>query len=379
MLPILNAMIASAGTTPASLWMPPQASTVASEVDFLFNLITWICYVFFALIVVLLVYFCWKYRRSPASHAGNTVGPTHNTTLEVVWTVIPVILVVIIFYMGFNTYIHMSVAPKNSYEVQVTAFQWGWNFKYPNGAQSDDLVVPSGRPVKLIMRSNDVLHSFFIPDFRVKKDVVPGRFSTLWFEAPVATGLENFHWMFCTEYCGTGHSNMNRKVHVLHQPEFDEWLEKQSRWLDDIPAEELFFKAGPKLFARCSQCHSLDGTVSTGPSWGKRDGYTGANLWERTSSGETRFAGGGSLKDLIGPGKEFETAEDYLRQSILNPGRHLVNGYGNAMPTFQGQLNDTAVEALIGFMKNLDQFDSKGQFTGTAPAAATPPAAATTP
>ncbi len=373
MLPILNAMIASAGTTPASLWMPPQASTVASEVDFLFNFITWICYFFFGLIVALLVYFCWKYRRSPESHAGNTVGPTHNTTLEVVWTVIPVILVVIIFYMGFNTYIHMSVAPKNSYEVQVTAFQWGWNFKYPNGAQSDDLFVPAGRPIKIIMRSNDVLHSFFIPDFRVKKDVVPGRYSTLWFEAPEPTGMEAFHWLFCTEYCGTGHSNMNRKVHVLNQAEFDDWLEKQSRWLDDIPADELYFKAGPKLFARCSQCHTLDGIVGTGPSWGKRDGYTGADLWARTESGETRFADGSSLKDFIGPGKEFETPEDYFRQSILNPGRHLVNGYGNAMPTFQGQLNTTAIDALIGFMKHLDEFDSKGQFKGAAPAAATTP------
>ncbi len=371
-LSIVNTLIASTGNRPASLWMPEQASTVAPQIDLMFDLITWMCYFFFVLITVVLVYFVWKYRRSPDNHAGNAQGPTHNTALELTWTIIPLILVVIIFYVGFRGYVDTVVAPRNSYEIQVTAAQWSWQFKYPTGAQSDDLVVPADRPVRLVMRSLDVIHSLFIPDFRVKKDVVPGRYTSLWFNAPVPTGMERFHWLFCTEYCGTSHSDMNRKVHVLDQASFDEWLEKQGRWLDDIPEAELYYKAGPKIYARCAQCHSTNGTIGTGPSWGRRDGYTGKTIWERTLSGETKLDNGKTLGDLIGPGKEFETPEEYLRQSILNPAKHLVNGYGNAMPTFQGQLSPKAIDAIIDYMKHIEEFDSKGQLIGGAPPSAAP-------
>jgi cytochrome c oxidase subunit 2 len=217
------------------------------------------------------------------------------------------------------------------------------------------------------MRSADVIHSLFIPDFRVKKDVVPGRYSYLWFEAPQATATEpvvnadkdNFHWLFCTEYCGTGHSNMNRNVFVLEQPNFDAWLEKQARWIDDLDAQDLYWAAGPLLYARCAQCHSLDGVDGNGPSWGKRVLVNGDAIWDRTCKFETTFGDGRSLADLIGPGKEYATPEDYIRDSILNPGKHLVKGFGNAMPTFKGQLGDKAIDAIIGFMKHIEEFDPK--------------------
>jgi cytochrome c oxidase subunit 2 len=262
----------------------------------------------------------------------------------------------------------MTVAPKNAYEIQVTAWQWGWNFRYPNGATSDDLVIPAATPVRLIMRSNDVIHSLFIPDFRVKKDVVPGRYSQMWFEAVNPTGNDptklvpaEGHHLFCTEYCGTGHSNMNRTVYVLPRPAFDEWLEKTSRWMDDIAMEDLWAIAGPRFFARCVQCHTTTGVDGNGPSWGPRAAAGLGSIWDRTSKGETKFVDGKTLADLVGPGKEYGTPEDYLRDSILNPGKHLVGGFGNAMPTFKGQLTDPALDALIGMMKNIDQFDAAGK------------------
>jgi cytochrome c oxidase subunit 2 len=209
----------------------------------------------------------------------------------------------------------------------------------------------------------------------MKNDVVPGRFSTLWFQADNPTGMEkeeDGHWLFCTEFCGKDHSNMNRRVYVLNQTDFDAWLTKRAQWLDVIPAEELYYKAGPILFKRCASCHTLDGSVGTGPSWGNYDGS--GNIWERTSNPQTthKVDNGKPLSDFIGPGKQYEAPEGYLRESILNPGAHVVDTYGNVMPTFKGQLNDRAIDALIGMMKNLKDFDAKGKFIGELPATATP-------
>jgi cytochrome c oxidase subunit 2 len=158
---------------------------------------------------------------------------------------------------------------------------------------------------------------------------------------------------------------MNRKVHVLAQEDFDAWLVEQSQWLDKIPEEELYFRAGPKIYARCQQCHSLDGTKGIGPSW--------KGIWSRTHGGEGsdgKFGDGTSYASLIGPGKKYATPEDYLRNSILNPGSELVGGYGNAMPSFKGQLNDKAIDAVIGMMQHLEDFDPKtGKYLKEAPAA----------
>ncbi|MGA1516418.1 MAG: cytochrome c oxidase subunit II [Phycisphaerales bacterium] len=346
----------AAAPVPANFWLPEAASTLAGETDFMFDLINWICYVFFALVTALLVGFAWKYRQKGTARTGFTAGPTHHTPLEVTWTIIPLIIVIVVFFMGFKGFLNFAPPPPDTYDIDVTAAKWLWTFKYPNGATSDDLYIPSERPVRLVMRSEDVLHSLFIPQFRIKRDVVPGRYNQVWFQSDNPTGedLEAAYDLFCTEYCGTGHSNMNRKVYVLEQTAFDEWVTEQGQWLDAIPDEELYFKAGPKLFARCANCHSLDGSPNTGPTW--------QGLWDRARNGTTEFTDGTRLADLIGPGKEFETPEDYLRDSIYNPGKHLVKPYTNAMPTFKGQLNDRMVEALIGMMKNVDQFDAKGNW-----------------
>ncbi len=357
-------------TTPKTFWMPEGASTISREVDWVFNFINYINYFFFVLVVGIMLYFVWKYRQKGREVYAR--GPSHNTMLELGWTIAPTIIVVVIFFMGFRGFVDMKTPPSNSYQIDVTASKWNWSFKYPNGATSNDLYVPAGKPVKLVMRSEDVLHSFYIRDFRVKQDVVPGRYSSLWFQADEPTGSDKFHWLFCTEFCGKGHSDMNRHVYVLPEKDFDDWVVEQGRWLDKIPAEELYFKAGPQLYARCASCHTLDGKPSTGPSWGNYDGS--GNIWQRTDSKtSTHKVDGKSIADLIGDGKAFPNAQSYIRNSILNPGEHLVDGFGNVMPTFRGQLTDKGIDALIGFMQHLDEFDAKGQWTkkpaGTAAAA----------
>lgn len=360
------ALTPAQGVTPRDFWLPEGASTLAPEIDWVFHFINYINYFFFFLVVGLMFYFVWKYRQKGREVYAR--GPSHNTVLELGWTIIPTIIVVVIFFMGFRGFVDAKTVPANSYQIDVTALRYGWIFKYPNGATSDDLYVPAGQPVKLVMRSEDVLHSLYIRDFRVKQDVVPGRYTTMWFQADNPTEGDDFHWLFCTEFCGVGHSNMNRKVFVLNQTDFAEWETEQARWLDKIPENELYSKAGPKLFARCAGCHTLDGKSGTGPSWGNYDG-TG-DIWARSQPGsQHKVDNGKPLADFIGPGKQYETPEGYLRASILNPGEHLVDGYGNAMPTFRGQISDRGIDALIGMMKHLDEFDAKGQWKKAAEAA----------
>jgi len=362
-------------------WLPPAASTFADGLDQMFNFINWLCYFFFALITVLMVIFAAKYR-APKGHTFRMDGPTHHLPMELTWLVIPLILVIVIFWLGFagssrlgvEGYVGLTTAPRNSYEITAVASKWTWAFKYPNGVVSDDLYLPAGEPIKITIRSEDVLHALFIPNFRVKRDCVPGRYGMVWFQTDEPTGRSRYHHLFCAEYCGTGHSNMNRRVFVLARPDFDAWLAKEASWLDEIPAEELYFRAGPRLYPRCQTCHSLDGSRLTGPSW--------KGLIDRVNEGSGKFLDGKSYRDVIGPGKEFANADEYIRDSILNPQGHVVDTYSpTGMSTFKGQLNDTAIEAIIGMMKHLDEFDPKtGKWlkegsTPAAPATTAAPAA----
>lgn len=344
---------------PPTFWMPPGASTISPGVDLTLDVINWISYFFFVLVVALTAWFVIKYRHR-TGEKFRTEYPLHNTPLEITWSVIPTIIVVGIFVVGFRSYLDIYTAPKNAFDIKVTAQKWAWTFQYPNGAQSDDLYIPSGKPVRLILRSSDVLHSLYIPDFRIKRDIVPGRYTYAWFQCDFPTGLPGKtprdpndktgvkgeldaaqrHPLFCTEYCGTGHSKMNRYVYVLDDASFAQWMTDQSQWLDKIDEDQLFFKAGPKIFARCQQCHSLDGSQGIGPSW--------KGIVERVKA-----------YPIIGEGKKYATWEDYIRTSIYVPGDYLVPTYGNVMPSFKGQLNDRAIDAVIGYMQNLDKFDPK--------------------
>lgn len=360
------------GVTPPNFWMPEGASVQAPRIDFAFYLINWVNYFAFAAIVIVMVYFCVRYRQR-SKHVEFASGPTHNLPLELFWTVIPTLILVVIFFVGFFGYLDLYTPPKNSYDIKVTAQQWNWEFEYPNGAKSTtELVVPVGRPVRLVMRSKDVLHSLFIPDFRVKQDIVPGRYTYLWFQSDVPNDPDDesdFRWLFCAEYCGDSHWNMNVHVRVFPEENFEKWTKEQARWLDVIPEQDLFFMAGPKIYKRCVACHSIDGKDGSGPSWGARKISDVESVWKRIKNGETKIGGGTKfqpgktkLADYIGDGKLYAHPEDYIRESIYNPGALLVDGYGNQMPTFQGQLNDRAIDAIIGMMQHLEEFNADGTF-----------------
>lgn len=308
--------------------LPPAKSTLANDVDVLFWFVHLSSLVLTIGILITIAYFLYKYRRK----SENDVTPviTHNNKLEVTWSVIPLAICLVVFGWGYQTYVNMINAPDDAYEVNVTAQKWLWNFTYENGARSTgELHVPAGRPIKLVMSSNDVIHSFFVPDYRIKQDVVPGRYTETWFQVNEAG--ESI--IFCTEYCGTGHSDMYGKVVVHEQEEFDTWLADNagggSQPSDLAPAEW-----GEQLAQEqaCITCHSADGSDLTGPTW-------------QGLFGSTR---------QFDDGSSAEADENYLRTSILEPSTDIVEGYQNVMPSYQGQLNDEQINAIIEYIKTLE-------------------------
>ena len=308
-----------------SFWMPPQSSTVAPAVDMVFDFIFWVSAVFFVGIVLTMVYFVVRYRRRPGVAPAETAH--HNTALEVTWSVIPLILVGVIFFLGFKVFLDMSTPPANAYEVNVTATKWAWTFTYPNGYIDENLHVPVDHPVRLLMQSEDVLHSFYVPAFRVKMDVVPGRYTHTWFRA-VEPGE---YVIFCTEYCGTGHSDMLSNV-IVHPPgEFESWLEDASNFLATLPPDE----AGAKLIKSrgCPQCHSVDGSSGIGPSF--------TDLWGGTHA--------------LADGSMITVDENYIRDSVLDPQKQISAGYEPVMPTYQGRLKDEEITAIIAYLKTLGE------------------------
>ncbi len=309
-----------------SFWLPAAKSTFAGRVDGAFYLIYWICVFFFILIVAMAAYFVMKYRRK-----GETIrieeSSHHNTLLELTWSGIPLVMVLAIFVMGFRGFIDLRTPPRESYEIGVTAQKWAWSFAYPSGYEDEQLHVPAGRPVKLVMTSRDVLHCLFVPSFRTKQDVVPGRYSTLWFQADAADTLP----LFCAEYCGTKHSQMLSQV-IVHEPaDFDAWLSKAADWSKGMPPAE----AGAIVYKKkgCNQCHSIDGSGGIGPT------FKGA------FGGRRQFADGSA----------GAVDENYVRESLLNPKAKVVAGFDPVMPTFQGRLKENEMSALIAYLKSLSQ------------------------
>ncbi|MEW5853013.1 MAG: cytochrome c oxidase subunit II [Myxococcota bacterium] len=304
-------------------WLPRSGSTLAPEIDFGWNVAMWLSIFFFVGIIGALVIFVMKYKRRSENDVTSTVD--HNLPIEITWTVIPSVLCVLLFLVGFKGFIHAQVAPAGAMEINVTAQRWSWLFTYANGVEKDNmLVVPKGKPVRLIMSSRDVLHSLYIPEFRVKTDLVPGNYTTLWFEATEAGETT----LFCTEYCGMSHSDMLAHVKVLEPAEFEKWLsEEASAKAKGLPPEEL----GKNLYTGkgCNACHSLDGTPGAGPS----------------------FKGLFGKEETLADGTTAKVDENYLRESILTPAAKLVKGFPPVMPTFQGQLKDEDVAGLIAFIK----------------------------
>ncbi len=296
--------------------LPPAASTIAPAYDSLFYFIYWLSVFFFVVITVATIAFVIKYRRKKGEAFKLTTGFCHNTPLELVWSVIPTLLIFVIFIWGFQMFMRYWVIPGNAMEVRVTAQQWNWNFKYPEGASREILVVPKGRPVKLLMQSVDVLHSLFIPDFRVKMDIVPNRYTSLWFQAD----QEGEYDLYCTEYCGQKHSRMTTRVSVRSESEYRKWLEENSV----TPTGDVLYKR-----YGCNTCHSLDGGTGNGPTF--------KNLFGST--------------EKMSDGTMVEVDDNYLRESILDPKAKIVDGFEPVMPTFKNTLSADELDSLIDFIK----------------------------
>jgi cytochrome c oxidase subunit 2 len=303
--------------------LPPPASNFAGEVDGLFYFLFWVSVFFFALILGLLVYSAVKHRRrTPDQPAASNV--THNTPLEVVWTLIPTIILMVIFAWGFKGNKDQLVAPADALQFRAEAWKWAWAFYHPDSqTAAEELYVPLGEPVKITLTSRDVLHSFYIPAFRIKRDVVPGVKQMVWF---TPTELGDFD-IFCAEYCGDGHSLMRRKVHVVPPEVFHAtpppWPEVPD---DPVAAGEYYYRIN------CIACHSLDGSKVVGPTF--------QGVWMREGKLES--------------GESYVADESYIRNSIRNPMAQIVQGYAPAMPVFtEAQLSDEAVGNIIEWMKTL--------------------------
>jgi cytochrome c oxidase subunit 2 len=304
-------------------WFPEQASTWAGEVDFLYMAIFWISLVFFVAIVAVMVYFCIKYRRKDGVIAPEP-SSSHNTAIEILWSVLPSIILVWIFYVGADGYFTMRVEKPDAEEIQVKAYQFGWLFTYPDGDSSNELHLVMDRPTKLVMQSSDVLHSMFIPAFRQKMDVVPGRYTYAYLE-PNKLGI---YRLSCNEYCGEGHSKM-RTIAEVHLD--DETRKKETEWIetDHTPVEN-----GQRIYnIHCAGCHKIDGQKATGPALN--------NIW-------------GKDEELI-DGSTVKVDDNYILESIWKPDAKIVKGYGpvSKMNSFQNLLDQEDVSYVIAFLKDL--------------------------
>lgn len=309
----------------ATFWLPQQASSVAPKIDGLFYVILYISAFFFALIVGVLVLFLVLYRARPGHK--EQPSPSHSTVLELLWSVIPLILVIVIFWISFKAYMYLREPPGDAYQIKVDAHKWQWGFTYPNGHWDPELHVPAAQPVLLTMTSDDVLHSFFIPDFRVKQDVVPGRYTRVWFRAD----NPGDHQIYCAEYCGKDHSKMWSRAYVHEPGDFEKWLEKASDPFSD--KTKTMAQVGETIFNQrgCVQCHSTKGEKNTGPHL---NGVFGSSV--QLSNGQTIVAD-----------------ENYIHQSVVDPASQVVSGFQPLMPSFQGRLKDKEIDAIIEYLKTL--------------------------
>jgi cytochrome c oxidase subunit 2 len=305
---------------------PEAASSIAEGVDRLHFFLTGITLFFTALIFTIIFYFMVRYRRR--SEGEQPPETEENLLLELTWTLVPTLLSALIFVWASSLYFRNSRPPAASMEIFVIGKQWMWHLQHPEGPREiNELHVPVNVPVKLTMTSEDVIHDFYIPAFRVKKDVLPGRYTSLWFQA-TKTGV--YH-LFCAQYCGADHAEMIGWVYVVSAADYAAWLAGGAR-------NESMAQTGERLFNQlgCVTCHVADGT-GRGPSLAGLYGKP-----EKLRSGETR-----------------PVDEGLIRQAIVNPNSILLPNYPPIMPTFQGQVNEEQVLQLIAYVKSLGSEERK--------------------
>ena len=304
--------------------LPKAMSSGAPAYDELYYFIYYFSVVFFVAIVAVSLYFVVKYKRKPGDKPEKTL--VDMTKLEIFWTVVPILIVPFLFHIGFKDFVTNAVAADGSLEIRVRAKQWLWDFEYPNGMRENNVILfPVNTPIKMVMSSDDVIHSFYIPEFRLKKDVVPGLYSTLTF---TPTELGDAH-VFCAEFCGTSHSGMLATVKVVTRAEYDAYVKEGPKKPEDLSEAQW----GEKLFTQngCSVCHSRDGvTKSQCPNL--------KGIWHRDETMTTNTV--------------VHVDENYIAESIRKPQAKIVMGYTNLlMPTFA--LTDRQVDAIIAYFKTL--------------------------
>jgi cytochrome c oxidase subunit 2 len=305
---------------------PEQASSVAAPIDILYYALIVLSALFAIPIAALIVYFAVKYRRgSRADRSGQIRSPVR---LELAWTFFPMLLALGVFTWGATLYFHIERPPADAIEITLVGKQWMWKFQHPEGQREiNELHVPLGRAVKLVMTSEDVIHSLYVPAFRIKQDVLPGRYTAIWFE-PTKTGE---YLLLCAEYCGTNHASMSGRVIVMEPSAYQAWLSGGNTAAGPTSPQTMA-AAGEQLFTNlgCSGCHRLDG-------WGVAPSLLGV------------FA-----KPVPLDGGATVTADEgYVRNSILLPQSQVVAGYQPVMPSFKGQVSEEQILQLIAYIKSL--------------------------
>ncbi len=328
--------------------LPLQGTDVAAKWDSLYLFLVYMSAFFFVLVVGAMIYFAVQYKDKPGRKSKYITG---SHLLEAIWVIVPTALLLAIFGWGYVVYNGMTKAPSDAYEIRVIGKQWLWQFQYDNGqTTTNELYVPLDKPVKLVMTSQDVLHSFFVPNFRIKQDVVPGMYTTVWFHPQIA----GKHQIYCAEYCGTAHSGMLAKVIALDEAQWKAWYagkkigEQPNATIDmqlgentaaPVAKEGIAFAAlplvdqGRKVFETkgCVACHSPSGESKVGPSQKALFGH----------------------KVELADGSSVIADENYIRESIEKPNAKIVKGYQPVMPTFQGLISETEMNAVIAYIKSL--------------------------
>jgi cytochrome c oxidase subunit II len=302
-------------------FVPESASTESGNVDALYFYLSGVTVFFTVLIAAVIIFFVIRYRRRTPYEIPRPIAGSH--ALETLWSVIPFVIAMSIFVWGATLYFRQSKPPKNALEVYVVGKQWMWKFQHSTGQREiNELHVPVGRKVKLIMATEDVIHDVFIPAFRIKADVIPGRYTTQWFEA---TRPGTYH-LFCAEYCGMNHSQMTGSVIVMEPTAFNDWLSGNAN-------QQSAASSGQQLYQTlgCASCHGNNGEGGRGPAL---VGVFNSNV-------------------QLGNGQTVRADESYIRESILNPNAKLVNGFGPIMPTFQGVVNEEQLVQLLAYVKSL--------------------------
>jgi cytochrome c oxidase subunit II len=326
---------------------PDQASNFAAESDALYWTLTLLTAIFTLLVFAMVGFLAVKYRRGNRVDRSNPVH--HSSILEMSWSIGPMILGLAVFVWSAKLFAQMyGQAPKNSMEIYVIGKQWMWHLQHPNGIrENNELHVPLGRPIKLTMISQDVIHSFFIPAFRIKRDVIPGLYSTVWF-TPTKTG--KYH-LFCAEYCGTQHSEMTGSVYVMEPAEFQKWLASGGQRMQDTqPLPRTMAEAGKLIYEQqgCGNCHDADG-MNRGPSLA---GLYGSQV--KMKSGQMTTADG-----------------TYLRKAIMTPNEEIADTYQQIMPAYKDQITEEQLLQLIEHIRSMGGRSAPGSPRGVVPDAGT--------